>query len=692
MYYVYFLSLITVYVKSDNCSSGWFEWHNNKCMFDCDIPYDVHVNPATLPFDVIANSCEDVRYSNLLGLCSTLNDLVWPDNICMCPSCACSTPNECFMGTRYGLPGLGGKSCFNCTCIQGTPSVYQCTPPEERYYVSSLDNWNDFTCQNPPILCTDSASGNTYRTGESWFSMPSNPDPDYECDTFCYCKANGEHICERGFDAIINSNLHPLVNGFYDGCGEDIQDCANDASRIVPATYYSSNRIENRDTAFSGKCPMCNCGSHAVGDVWFGEYAPDHIESLRQCNQYECYSAIYHNANGQRVNQVGVNTIYTINLELYPANSGYTCPEPNTISCHYDDGNDYDDTGIPSTISPKSLQPQIYKTNAPEAWCGWTYTHVDNTTGGIDGTHWSWGDGASVTLLRGASLCSIYGVNDACFYGRSPAADTCDITHVGTKWQTQYYYCCNDKDNCNWKDIDIDTCKESAEVSALFQNLRTCLSTNVQFCTRQEKIQPLPCSEMEKFNEFTIGCICEAYSTMYQDAPVAYKPWIESSSIAYLDLWRLQAWSNATGCNVGSYVQCDVTRTSENEIDEIKSTTHEVTRTSENEIEGMKSMNTFVSVGLCIATALLVLGVMYCVCKRSRRRPNRKEEGLIQRGQHGHLERIALDDVIEDHAEEEEEEEDRMESEEGEDEGENQEIVGTANEIDIVDVAPVQSD
>eukprot|EP01084_Bolivina_argentea_P079997 144953_1 len=89
-----------------------------------------------------------------------------------------------------------------------------------------------------------------------------------------------------------------------------------------------------------------------------------------------------------------------------------------------------------------------------------------------------------------------------------------------------------------------------------------------------------------------------------------------------------------------------------------------------------------IALGGCGVTALLVLAVAYCVCKRRRKRSYTKEEGLIQAGQ-GHLERIALDDVIEDHAEEEEEEEDRMESEEGEDEGENQEIVGIADEIYI---------
>eukprot|EP01084_Bolivina_argentea_P154498 269319_1 len=489
-------------------------------------------------------------------------------------------------------------------------------------YFESPYKWNDFTCQDPPILCNDTASGYKYRTGESWFS---------HVDTFCYCKANGQPVCEQGFNAILNSDHQPLVNAFYDGCSDKIRDCINDASRMVPSTG-----IGNR----AYYCPNCNCGSHAAGDVWYGEYAPNHVTSVRQCYQCECHNETTRCSD----------TYNNENPEIYPVDSGYTCPEPNTISCHYEASSpsDYAETAIPSTISPQSLQPKLYGTNAPEAWCGWQYTHVDNTTrSDTDGTNWSWGSGL-------IPFCPIYGMNDACFYVRYPEA----FCSAPTKWQTTYHYCCNDNDNCNWKDINIDNCTESAEASAIMQNLQKCLS--IYSCTMEDEYK-IPCSEMEKEIEGTVGCTCEGLATSYEDAPGAYKPWFESYVTAFLDQMRVQAWNDVTGCNVD--VQCDLTNGSE--------------------IDGI---NPFVIIGGCITTTLLVLGVVYYGCKKSRRRPYKKEDGLIQSGQQGDPERIALDNVIEDHLEE-----DVMSKEElskDEEEGENQQIVGTSAEIDI---APVQS-
>eukprot|EP01083_Nonionella_stella_P170446 580044_1 len=284
MQVVHFSTFLAIYLfvslvdsQSTSCSYGGFDYDTTStCAFNCEYDGIYYKEISTLDFNFIAEACGSVANAARMGLCSSLDDLVYPTGSCGCPSCACTSSA---VGTTAidSFETVLSKTCLSCTCVADpTPTyTYQCSTLGD---VNSPYNWNDFTCQDPPITCTNSVSGDTYYPGQSWFEYTTS------CDKFCYCDSSGQSQCETGFVAIIGSAYSQLVAAFYEKCndnGHELTDCMSDASRMV---------AEDGPSCSDWDCPKCDCNGAAVGDAaWFTEHPESYgATTALTCSECHC--------------------------------------------------------------------------------------------------------------------------------------------------------------------------------------------------------------------------------------------------------------------------------------------------------------------------------------------------------------------------------------------------------------------
>ena len=198
--------LMLMRANTENCKYGRFNEYNGECMFDCEYQNN-YVATSTLSFDFIAEQCDDVRTANEDGICDNLDDLVWRDDQCQCPYCACSSAGTSYKEVINYNPEL---KCYEITCDQLpsyngniTDNIYQ---RQHKISVFWANEYDLFGC--PPNTCING----TKIAGDSWWN-----DTDPTCTTFCYCPGDGEAICETGSANIIANEA--LSYQFIKKCG-----------------------------------------------------------------------------------------------------------------------------------------------------------------------------------------------------------------------------------------------------------------------------------------------------------------------------------------------------------------------------------------------------------------------------------------------------------------------------------------
>eukprot|EP01083_Nonionella_stella_P281024 956205_1 len=524
--YIFTLILVSEAYQSNNCSTGSFTTHDGKCMFKCEEPNLYYIPTSALSFNFIAYNCGQVQDATQIGLCSTLNDLSWPTTSCHCPSCKCKTPGQQIIAP---YENLFSRECWNCTCTIGdsftssTPPTYKC----DRLSSVWPYNWDDFVCQNPPIVCIDSISGESHATASSWYSG--------SCDTFCYCNSSGQAICEEGFDAIISSTYQPLVDAFHHECAEYLTDCTSDASRMI-----ASDDIDYCD------CPRCDCGKHSVGDSWFTEYqTPININSMPQtfttCTKCSCFDSTIPKAECETCDDEYSG--YDISWR-YPISSNATCPPSKHISCHQ--AKYYDPSEPRAHLKvPEPLNSVAYHTNAPEAWCAWQVATWPDTVYYEKPTS-TWGSANVIDPY----FCGIYGVNEECSYSEWNA-DYINCNGVRVRdWGKQYNYCCN-TDDCNFKDIDISKCPENKRWSASMQSMSRCEEI---WCVPLGG-EPITCSVFEDRYEKWEHCVCSSYKMIYEDANDEWRTYITQQMNVNFEVLGFYEDASKLGCTIN--FECD---------------------------------------------------------------------------------------------------------------------------------------
>ena len=219
------VSTITINVISQSqCLWGQFEYNEDVCMFRCRHPNTDYVNSSSLSFEQIINNCENVSSANRVHGC-TMEDLVWPQDICQCPHCKCSSLSA-MSSTQlmtYDPPGLSSR-CINCTCHTSSDSgitdlVYSCDEllyveytPEKQPWETPWQ-WNHYKC--PPESCMQS-NGVQKNVYDAWFEDVADGS---HCDTFCFCSASEGNICATGWSDIVSTPI--LADKLADQCPTD---------------------------------------------------------------------------------------------------------------------------------------------------------------------------------------------------------------------------------------------------------------------------------------------------------------------------------------------------------------------------------------------------------------------------------------------------------------------------------------
>eukprot|EP01084_Bolivina_argentea_P026832 49896_1 len=185
------------------CEDGHFNESTTECMYACDNGVDegIQVSILTLTFDDITSithgnhMCKNVYYTNKFKPleCSTMNDLVWPQNpSCSCPSCRCTTETideYVYYEQQSQFRNITStyRKCGKCTCSKNNDNilVYSCT----RDYQP---------CPNITSTLCHTYNGETYSPNESWFNLTD------DCDQFCICNLDGTISCATGFEDILD--------------------------------------------------------------------------------------------------------------------------------------------------------------------------------------------------------------------------------------------------------------------------------------------------------------------------------------------------------------------------------------------------------------------------------------------------------------------------------------------------------
>lgn len=217
LFYICPLIIICTVAQNSICSYGWFEENNGECMFNCNYEDDF-VEPSTLSFSFIRSTCSNVEDAYQQGICDSIDDLVYRADYCTCPYCKCSTSSSELVEV-FNLNNPD-KTCSNCTCSDAPydsygidDKIYQCT---QLISVDSPYEWDLYAC--PPNECIEITSwGDEYihYAGDEWWNDVD--DSNTSCTEFCYCPANGEAICETGYQAIL-STYPALKNQFIEDC------------------------------------------------------------------------------------------------------------------------------------------------------------------------------------------------------------------------------------------------------------------------------------------------------------------------------------------------------------------------------------------------------------------------------------------------------------------------------------------
>ena len=77
-----------------SCNWGWLQLVNGECKFLCERNH--YINKTEVTFDQLESSCYSIRSAAEQSLCSSLDDLVFPEHSdgCGCPYCKCDSSQK----------------------------------------------------------------------------------------------------------------------------------------------------------------------------------------------------------------------------------------------------------------------------------------------------------------------------------------------------------------------------------------------------------------------------------------------------------------------------------------------------------------------------------------------------------------------------------------------------------------------
>eukprot|EP01084_Bolivina_argentea_P005793 10935_1 len=532
MIYLLYISWLFI-TQADDCFKGSFELNDlNNCELNCNDDDVKFVDKAEVTFTQILHSCYNVRRGYQLGDCTEVADLVWSDN-CGCPFCACASKDVA--GSAVVFETIMDKTCYNCTCnahkydttIEG--NVLDC---DSTYSADSAYEWKDFEC--PANYCTDDDDDEVDINDYWWADVAV----DAKCEKFCYCDEGAVTTCVTGWSNILESENDGLVDAFNRRC-PSMSACLDEPDRFFTT---STGPICGYN------CPKCDCGTHKVDDKWWVEYQPEDNPGQTQCVQCLCI------ATGDTTHPSYAQCGYE-NID-YVKGTG-ECPPTNSYKCHYESERSTDPTDTVVTVGTLNSQT-CYDIDQPSNWCSWTAEHeVNKVDGDVAGEVWhlSW-DGCDIDA-DGGFLCSVFGVNDECFYfDYSISGKDCSgQTHSTTS--TQYVYCCNSDNDCNYKNIDISKCTvEKKAAGELMSTIMQCgydsmftIDRDVMCSIDKYATVETTCSSVKAFYKKQAECECKMVSGMYKESSSEWKKVFHQQAKGMFSSSGTE-WNDPLNCNI----------------------------------------------------------------------------------------------------------------------------------------------
>eukprot|EP01084_Bolivina_argentea_P022779 42365_1 len=554
-----FLSNITFSQSSPNitCYYGYFKeimdqnsTNYGKCAFNCfhyltnGTQITTQILKENVTFDMIINSgihscLSDVPDEFKSNNCSTLDDLIWPDN-CMfssCPYCPCYEPpstTKVANTTTYFT-----KRCTECECnIRNNKNEtgWECNP---RYYVNNPFEWDNYICtDNTVISCTDNSTGQTYTPGYGYWLDPPYVNGPY-CQTYCYCNFDGTIDCENTYTDILNSQNTQLTKRFREECGSRTAGCFNN----VTLMHYNDSG--------SCDCPICKCpvGNNNLGDIFYQEFTHPSYYGFRDnygtfntsCVKCECGNY------GNGILQQNCNIYDDDDMDKYKKGTR-TCPQQVQAICV--DG--YSQTGLLSNATVVN-STECYSTETQH--CGWSFQIGDNP-------QYQWGCQHSV-------FCDAFtdGQNGSCFHLYAEVIYT-DCQYSIPYTLDGYIMCCKGN-NCNNVDVNISKCVDNLWANEWYAHFAGCHfgpdspEYMELFCTGVEKYT---CTDIQRIGTLYYGCRCSAYQSIFNRTTTL------SQQFLIDDLERqmtgLTEWVELFNCSID--FTCDLNNTGLIEVNGVK--------------------------------------------------------------------------------------------------------------------------
>eukprot|EP01084_Bolivina_argentea_P070370 127926_1 len=533
--YALLLTFTGVISNSNYCEYGHFSEVNETCIFMC-VTGGYHMQKSTLSFEFIMNHCHQIKKANKYypDECNSLDDLIYVSDGCSCPHCKCSTKNlvgELQQNYRYIC-----QQCLNCTCdiyydyydTSTDDLVYQC---DGIMGVCSQNEWNEYSC--PPIAPNTCTSG-SYLTisGETYWDTT-------ECTKYCHCDSSGTTTCADSFTSIFENNK--LYSELASACEYDMVDCINEHKRwFFENTHCSMKKYD---------CPKCDCGHHALGDVWYTEN-----KNNDKCVECTCRSD-YISDTPYTYCGGAVYNIYS------DSDHSLSCP-PNEndeyiLSCHFQRFIEGFKEQNLTALNPRTC---AVDDSSIQTFCAVTKslsTPFSNRFKAYTGELISWSCG-------GGSFCEAYANGKCVYYDTTFSFTDCYGNLQTTTNGFLYEYCCT-TDNCNHQNINISQCERATQFEKVYQTFNQCLRESYHECYEVDYIDDINCNGLWLFYTTYLECYCEYYASIYDNLSSGSQQKLQlTMNDMYVDFNK---WNKVLGCDMQS--PCDISEyknESKNEI------------------------------------------------------------------------------------------------------------------------------
>ena len=167
-------------------------------------------------------------------------------------------------------------------------------------------------------------------------------------------------------------------------------------------------------------------------------------------------------------------------------------------------------------------------------YCGWTVINAEHDY------DWGCGNGAFCEAFANDS-------NGECVYVNT---NITDVVGIYVELSFEYMYCC-DGDNCNHVDIDISTCKYSADLENFYGEFWKCLYSEDSVYWQlgnSDNVDVSGCVVLLDFFKAEADCYCNGYSDIYGRVSSETQTLLKTDVMYLMELYS--QFNEVLGCDI----------------------------------------------------------------------------------------------------------------------------------------------